>query len=252
MGWGSDNQMSRFYAVDPRSDATETIEFAELAEIAKGTSVIGVNNADGILEFKLSEDLIVRFQPRDRLHVTVQSTTDPRGAAPVRFQLLAQGEEPSAAVVEERLRRLRQAYAISFLVTVRREADIANKLTDDPHADLEDLLAPEDRLYVQSASSGTFWVTVLAKTRAAQKALRDIASLAFPEGREHLLRRVRADTELKELDVTAKKISLAKSYVELLAQVEKIKDPKRRDAARNSIDSTLSVISTKLPSSSDQ
>jgi len=252
MGRGSDDQMSRFYAVDPRSDASETIEFAELAEIAEGTSVIALNNEDGILEFKLSEDLIVRFQPRDRLHVTVQSATDPRGAVPMRFQLLSHGEEPSAAVVEERLRRLRQAYAISFLISVRREADIANQLNNDPHADLEDLLAPEDRLYIQSASSGSFWVTVLAKTNAAQKVLRNIASLAFPEGREHLLRRVRADTELKELDVTAKKISVAKSYVDLLAQIEKIKDPKRREAARNSVDSSLSVISTKLPSPDDQ
>jgi hypothetical protein len=253
--------MSTFYLIDPEADAPINISFAEIVDLAKGASIVNVSESDGLLEIGLSEALTLRFQPRGRLHVTIMSTKDSRGIVPIRFQLIEGGEEPSAAIVEGRLHRLRQIYAISFLVDAGREDELAEAIQESPGRDLEYLLAPEDRLYVQAASPGSFLVTLFGKSSAAQSVLRNLPLLTFPEGRQNLLRRMRAETAVQELEVAKKeasvalkeaeaakkKVALLSKYLDLYDRIEKIKDSDRKEAAKRLMSETLDLPAPHLP-----
>jgi hypothetical protein len=254
--------MSTYFLIDPDSDTPIHIAFPEFADLAKGASIISLSESDGFLEFGLSEALKLRFQPRGRLHVTIHSANDGAGVVPLRLQLLEDGEEPSAALVEARLRRLRQTYAIVFLIEAGRENELSTLLLESPDTDLEELLSPENRLYIQSAAPGSLWITFFTKTAPAQRVLRSLPLLAFKEGREHLLRRVRAKTSIQELEVAEKETSVAiknieavkkklDAYLDLLNRIEKIKDPRSKDEAKRLFDEALDHTTKpmlKLPS----
>jgi hypothetical protein len=238
--------MSRFFTLAPESGASVSISFQEFVELAKGVSIIDVVDTEGVLEFELSESLKLRLQPRGRLHVTIASVERSRGGFPVRVQLLGKGEEPSAALVEQRLHRLRQEYAINFLIDAGREGELSVGLSENPNTDLEELLAPGDRLYIQAATLGSLWITVLAKSVAARKTLRNMASLVYSEGREHLLRRIRAETELKELEVLAKDDAIraqrVQTYLAILEKVEKLKNEATKEEARKVAQEQLKLL----------
>jgi hypothetical protein len=120
---------------------------------------------------------------------------------------------------------LRQIYAISFLIDAGREIDISKATTDD----LEDLIDQADRLFIVSAGQGSFWLTVTAKTAAGFKSMRNIVHLLFDEGRQEVLKRVKANTKLVELDVEKKHLDIytqkVNTFIDLYNKIEKIKDP---------------------------
>lgn len=90
---------------------------------------------------------------------------------------------------------------MSFLVDAGRENETAQYLVGSSFFDLENLIEPADRLFIVSASQGSFWLTVTGKTAAALKSLLNIVPLFYDEGGQALLERLRANTELIKLDV---------------------------------------------------
>ena len=117
------------------------------------------------------------------------------------MQLIPEGDAPTAVAVEQRIHSLRQLYATTFLVNAGRSEELGRALTSNPNADLESLLNEKDRLYISAASEGTFWLTVLTKTKVAFRSLTTIVPLFYVEGRQALLDRMRANTALKKIAV---------------------------------------------------
>jgi hypothetical protein len=74
--------------------------------------------------------------------------------------------------------------------------------------------------------------------------------IIYARGREALLRRAEARTELEELTVEEKRLELAKqrahAIIETMLKVERIKDPQLREKAKTAI---LAGDHTLLPSS---
>ena len=73
----------------------------------------------------------------------------------------------------------------------------------------------------------------------AGRSLSAVACMFYPAGREALLRRSKARTELEELAVEQKKLEIASQRaniaIELVQKVEKIKDPQLRETMRAAI-----------------
>jgi hypothetical protein len=110
-------------------------------------------------------------------------------------------------------------------------------LAQDQNADIEaTLLNDEERLYIRSAAPGSFWVTLLTKSKIGYKTAATLFTAFYDEGRELLLRRVRANTVLKELEVEERRFDIEKKKVagviELVGKIDKIKDEKTRVAVR--------------------
>ena len=144
---------------------------------------------------------------------------------PVRLSILGNKELPTAQLVESRLHSLRQIYAISFLIDAGRKIDISNATTDD----LEDLIDPADRLFIVSAGQGSFWLEVTAKTAAGIKSLKNIVPLLLDEGRQAVLERAKANTELAKLEVKKKHLEIdtqkANAVIDIYNRVDEMKDP---------------------------
>jgi hypothetical protein len=95
--------MSRFYIADPRTNVANEIDFPIAITLLKGTSIISLADAENFFELGLSESLLLRIESSGNLNASVISTLNPDEMAPVRLQLVGADEEPTAALVEERL-----------------------------------------------------------------------------------------------------------------------------------------------------
>jgi hypothetical protein len=226
--------------VDFINETQADIDFADLITIIKGSSVKSIALADDFFELGLTDAFNLRMNgPPD---ILLMSTLNKGEHPPVRLQVLGESETPSAKAVETRIHALRQLYAATFLINAGRSEEAGNVLESNPEADLEDLLKEQDRLFIAAASEGSFWLTVLTKTGAAFKSLANIVPLFYEEGRQALLQRVRATTDLKKLNVRQKQIKVAGELVGLVREIEKIKNPALRQRVQETISSNLSAL----------
>src|ERR1700723_411321 len=106
--------MSKIFIANPFAGSSYETDFATLVSVVKGTCIVSLADSDRFIELGLSENLMLRIEGGEGLTVraTLISTLNPGEVSPVRLQLIAEGEEPSAAVIERRLHSLRQVYAI--------------------------------------------------------------------------------------------------------------------------------------------
>jgi hypothetical protein len=146
----------------------------------------------------------------------------------------------------------RIAHATTFLVNAGRSEEIGRALTSNPNVDLETLLNEKDRLYISAASEGTFWLTVLTKTKVAFRSLTIIMPLFYVEGRQALLDRMRANTAMKKLAVEQMETRLAfekaNKLIDLVQKIERIKDSELRERVRDTLSTSLSGLGKQLPS----
>jgi hypothetical protein len=180
------------------------------------------------------------------------STLNKGESPPIRLQIIPEGHTPTAIAVEQRIHSLRQLHATTFLVNAGRSEEIGRALVPNPNVDLETLLNEKDRLYVSAASEGTFWLTVLTKTKGAFRSLTTIVPLFYEEGRQALLDRMRANTALKKLAVEQTETRLAfekaNKLIDLVQKIEKIKDPEMRERVSHTLSASLSGLGKQLPS----
>lgn len=213
-------------------------------------------DADRFIEFGLSEILMLRIESgeRGRLQVTIMSTHNLDDTPPARLRIVDESEEPSAALVEHRLHRLRQVYAIIYLLNAGREGELAAALRENPSVDIEQqLLKDEERLYLQAAGPGSWWVTVITTLKGAtSRTTLNTLSLLYGEGRTMLLERVRAGTDSLKQDVRAKAIANDKAHalaaIEIAHKLEKIKDLDVRQQVQRALYSNAAGINQKSTS----
>jgi hypothetical protein len=235
--------------LDPISNRSFPLNFSDLLTIIKGSSIKSAALSDDFFELVLTDAFNLRIETQPTILLT--STLNKNEFPPVRLQIIADGETPSAFTVERRIRSLRQLYATNFLVNAGRSKEVARVLDANRNADLEELLEEQDRLFVAAASEGTFWLTVLTKTRSAFRSLANIVPLFYEEGREALLERMRANTELAKLTVKEKEDKLyfdrANKSVDLVQKIEKIKDPHVKERVQDVLSASLGGLGRELP-----
>jgi hypothetical protein len=240
--------MPRFYIVNRIENTEIELDFSAFVAIAKGMSITSAATSDdmGFVELGLSErfNLSIGVAKDGDIVISLFSTLNAEEIPPLRIQIVPDHEEVSAETVERRIRMLRQVYAIATLVNSGRSVELASLLERDPNADIEStLLGPEDRLYIASAGPGSFWVTVLTKSKAAYITASSLFSVMCDEGRELLLRRVRANTILKELEVEEHRFELekhkVKGIIEVYEKIEKIKNDRVRQIIVAKFDANL-------------
>lgn len=238
----------RFVIVDLRQGRQSEIDFADFVELVKGSTVGSAAAGEDFLELGITDAINVRLQstPDGNLVCSLTSTLNEGDFPPIRIQIVEDGEVPTALVIEQRIRALRQSYAISFLADAERLSEAEDALASNPDADLEALLLDEDRLYVLAAAPGSFWLTVITKSAKAYKTLKHGLALPYREGREALLRRVQADTRLRELAVEEKQLDIGlkrtKGLIDTLSSIDKVKDEQSRKALRATLLDSLQEI----------
>jgi hypothetical protein len=231
--------MSRYFIADPRSGKSNEIAFSDAVTLLKGTSILSLADAEGFLELGLSENLLLRIEGRESgtLNAAIISTLNPDEIAATRLQLIADGEEPSAALVEHRLHNLRQVYAVAYLLNDGRGEELANAVRNNPGIDVEQSLLKEyERLYLQAAAPGSWFVTAITKVRGAgQAALYGMGAL-YGEGRGLLLERLRTANKIQAEELKKRQIENAKAAadaaIDIANKLNRIKDPESREAVR--------------------
>lgn len=235
--------------IDPINERQIPLSFAELVSLVKGSSIKSMALADDFLELGITDAANLRIEGSFR--ILLFSTLNKGENPPLRLQILATDETPTARTVEQRIHSLRQLYALSFLINAGRSGEAAKLLEQNPNADLEVALKPNEHLLISAAGEGSFWLTVLAKTKTAFKNLNYIAPLFFEEGRQAIVERVRAGTELKQLEVKEKEINLsfqgANKLIDLVQKVEKIKDTGTRERVRLALSTNAQALGQHLP-----
>jgi hypothetical protein len=233
--------MAKITVFDHITNTSVEIDFADLATLIQGSSIKTLMIADDFIEFGLSDAFNLRIHGQS--DILLMSTLNKGELPPVRLHLTSGDEALTAESLERQIHSIRQLYATTFLVDSGRSAEIGAMLSKNPQADLEASLSEEDHLFISSASEGSFWLTVVTKTSGAFKSLANIVPLFYDEGRQALLQRVRATTELKQLDVRQKKMEVryeeANRLVDLVKKIEGIKDPHLRETVRDSLSTSM-------------
>ena len=239
--------MSIIFLVEPRSGTAYRIDFSTLVSLIKGTSITSLADSDEFIEFGLSERMNIRLENGEDdgpVQISLFSTLNVDDVSPVRLQLINDGEAPAAALVERRLRGLRQVYAITLMLDAGRGEELATVLLENPDADLEQsLLRDDERLYLQEAGSGSWWVVALTKLKGApEKALNGL-SIFFGEGRSLLLERARAGTQIKIQEAERQR---DQRIIELAKALAKIKDPSGKAAIQQRLLSEMNSTNPQL------
>jgi hypothetical protein len=243
--------MPKFYLIDMLKHTEETIKFSEFVSITKGMSISSLAAGDDFLELGLSATYNLRIQVSSGRDISAQliSTLGSDELPPIRIEIIGDGEVVTAELLEKRIHALRQMYAISLALDDNREDEIIAALKADSDVDLETKLIPEEnKLIIRDAGTGSLILTVIAKSKKAYSAIVGLCALPYAEGRNALLRRVKADTSLKELSVEEKTIQLqlskAHGVLDLLKKAEALKDP---DAKKTIMEAIMSSSSALMP-----
>jgi hypothetical protein len=238
--------MAQFVEVDYRSETGHQIDFSDFIETMKGATVRSCATGDDFVELGLTDQINIRFTATSdgKMVVYLASTLNEGEIAPLRVRIIDDDEVITAELLEHRIRALRQSFAITYMVESGRSGELKSAIIKNPKIDIEATFIPEsDRVFIASASPGSFWVTLAIKTLKARNAVIMSLSLPFREGRQALLRRVEAETQLKELAVDDKRLEVGlkriKGTVTALNEVEKIKDPEVKAIMKDALKSRL-------------
>ncbi len=137
------------------------------------------------------------------------------------------GPIPVIGDAEFVLQEMRELYAMISWVMDGMGADPTE--TSFPSWQSYDHYMPDDGLRVRSIGEGSIWLTLASWGQKNIDKVQTLASLFYEQGRGALLRRIEAKTQLSELEVKRKEIEVAKDFIVLGREIEKIKDCEIRD-----------------------
>lgn len=187
---------------------TQPSDFGEFINIVSGRSVVsGADWGNDRIELGLSGDGMIRvFWTPKGLHVNFISTTNASEIPPLILQLVDEERRLPARVLEKRLFGLRQLYAIIRLADTDRLGLLEEMI--ESVRDLEDLLKPEEQLYVECLAPGSWYLTVWSKLKDSYLSIVKTVALVYGRGREALLSKLEAEARLKELAAEEKEFEL--------------------------------------------
>jgi len=226
------------FGVHEFQTASET-NFQQFVELVKGRSIISLGDfGPSHLELGLSGQIMLRVLLSDTgIEANCFSTQNPDEPLAL---ALALGDMPAVASVRDfdtKLRGLRTAYAIFYLLTTGREKELASYLVRHPYGDIDKaLLSDEETLQVESLSHGSLIAIVRSKAKTAINAVIDLGMMVFPRTRDALLKKLEAEADLKAIEAKRGAVQLERDKFELdraradyaLELVDKIEDPQAK------------------------
>ncbi len=232
--------MARYTFGAYETQAATAADFGRFIEVVKGRSIISLADwGPERLELGLSGNVMLRvFATGAEIEVNCISTQNPE--EPPAFALTL-GEMPATVPVWQldiKLRGLRTAFAIFYLLTNKRAEELADYLSRHPSGDVDRaLLSSDEALQVESVSYGSWVATVRAKTRGAIDALTALATIVFPRTRNAFLKKLEAEADLKsaearrgEVALERERFALAKDRTDyVLDLANKIEDPEAKE-----------------------
>jgi len=218
------------------------VDFEEFFSLIQGMSIkTAADWGDGRFEVGLSGGLMLKiFQTPTGLSLNVISTINRDDISPLVVALPSETDRPSASDLERRLNGLRQLYAIVYLLS-RNDPRLSLLLAHGEHDstfDIENSLNPSERLYIESFAPGSWITTIWTKTKEAKAALTLLAATVYREGRENMLRRIRAETRIKEAEAEMKEFELFAHKLDYVRKVAK-QNPKLQAAVDARVEDAL-------------
>lgn len=221
-------------------------DFGTLLSIIKGRSIVSAADwGNDRFELGLSGNLMVRFfQTGSGMTINLISTRNIGENPTLVIDMGDMQQRVPIHLIESKLNALRTLYAIYYLINDNREKELENFILNNPTGDIEQsLLHPDEQLFIESISYGSWVLTVWAKTQKAYKSIVSVGGLVFERGREAFLSKLEADSklkgaeaklknaeaDLKETEVTEKQFDIAKKQFDYLLEVsDKIDSPEAK------------------------
>jgi hypothetical protein len=210
--------MTRFTFGAYETQTASPADFSQVVEVVKGRSITSLADwGANRFELGLSGNVMLRiFASGTDIEIncfSTQNQDEPLASA------LPLGEMPEMVSVwhlEAKLRGLRTAFGIFYLLASERERELAEYLVQHPFGDIDRaLLTDGEALRIESLSYGSWVATVRTKTRAAINALVAIATIVFPRSRDAFLKKLEAEASLKGTEAKRSEVALARDKFEL-------------------------------------
>ena len=209
-------------------------DFSEVLNIIKGRSIISAADwGNDRVELGLSGNLQLRFfRTESGMTVNLISTQNSDENPSLVVDLGDMQQRVPISVIEKKLNGLRTLYAIFYLIYDNRHKELQSYLIKHPQGDIEQaLLTPDEQLFIESISYGSWVVTVWSKTKKAYKSITSVAGLVFERGRDAFLQKMEADARLKdaqadkgEIQVRRENFELQKDQMDYLLEVSEKMD----------------------------
>lgn len=215
-------------------------DFPQLVDAIKGRSIVSLLSGDNRLDLGLSGNVLLRILPLSSGELEVNCFSTQNRDEPPAFAFLL-GEVPQRIPLrqlEAKLRGLRTAFSIFYLLAGEREAELAEYLAEHPFGDIDHaLLRGEETLQIESVSYGSWVATLWTKSREALNAIIAVATIVFPRTREAFLKKLEADARLKDTEAQRAEVALARDKFQLakertdyaLELVGRIKDQEAKE-----------------------
>jgi hypothetical protein len=222
-------------------DAREAT-FEDFVELTVGHSVISAASwGPRRLELGMSGQTMLRiFWRPDGIEANVISTTNPEEVLSLTLCFDAENGPVPVRMLEEHLSGLRYLYAIARLVDSNRIPLLERALLSGSSFDLDDLLAPDEQLFVESSSRGSWYVTLWCKVRENYKSLLKVVSLVFDQGHDAFLRKLEAEAKLKELEAEERQFRLDTAKIDYgLGLIDKLSDKSARPILEGIVEQSI-------------
>lgn len=232
------------------------LEFEDFLGLVKGGRISSAaargkgSKGEDFIEFGISEMFNLRISTYNKSLQVMLIPLSAHEFPPVQMKIIEDGENVTAELLERRLHSVRQIYAIALLIENGKENELSSFLEKNKSGDIERELIPEnDKLLVKEAIPGSLWISFIAKSKATYKALLYVCAVPYARGRDALLGRLEAGTELARLEVEAKRqdqiLKNAHSMVDLAQKISKIKDPEAKSLILSRLESDMkSLVAT--------
>jgi hypothetical protein len=210
--------------------------FEEVLSIIKGRSIVSAADwGEERIELGLSGGAILRWlKTNDGMQINVISSVNKDEVPPIVLSLGDMPQRVPMYLIERKLRGLRTLYAIFLLAQTDRHRQLEDYVLRHPFGDIEHaLIHPNEALYVESLSYGSWIATVWTATKTAVAAVTSLGGLVFVRGREAFIsklegqaRLANAQADREEIGARSDEFNLRKSQVDYLLEVtSKIENP---------------------------
>lgn len=223
------------------------LSYQEFLDLTQGLPIVGMDNLGGVFFLILAGGLKIRItQTGDGVSLNLIGQQEER--SPIIIKFPSDEVRPSVVDLENRLRALRQLYAIVYLLM---HDDVRLNVLTQPESkesnfDIEhSCLFREEHLFIESFAPGSWITTIWTKSKEAREALILLAATVWDNGRDNILRRVAAGTRIKEAEADSKEFELLKLKLDYIQKVAK-KNPELQRAVDQIIESALvDIIGTR-------
>ena len=189
-----------------KSEASREI----FSQIAKGHSIVGLSQEGRTIH--LTGNLGIGFersanQSRIKIFEQYRHSEGPvRNFAVLRIEDV--GEKITLSRWEEIFRGIRVLHALAYLTQSERASILSDTAQNGEPFDPCDLLFEDESIYLESVAPGSWYLTLWSYSRKSIRALWLIASMLFDRGRDAMLRKLEAESALRELEVEERQFEL--------------------------------------------